>query len=64
MGLVIALIAGLVFLIALAFGLTGLVVFLFNLQPPRWLSTILWALPAAPFIMASSFVIFAFTVAL
>lgn len=54
-------IAGLGFVLAFAFAISGLAVYLFNLRPPRWFRAILWAIPVAPLIMIACFAIFTIT---
>lgn len=53
--------AGLGFVVAFAFALSGLAVYLFNLRPPRWFRGILWMIPVAPVVMLACLVIFALT---
>lgn len=55
----IHLLAGLGFVLAFAFAVSGLAVYLFKLDPSRRSRGILWAIPIAPFVMIACFVIFA-----
>ena len=51
-------IAGLGFLIAVAFGILGLAVYLWNLKVPHVFRGIFWALPIVPFVMLICFAVF------